>query len=317
MFSDSLPARVTILGAGAWGCCLETLLREQQHQVTVWSRRYHRPLAAAIQNADVVISALSMQGVPIVAAQLKALGIPPQTLVVSATKGLNPGSYETPSQLWHQALPNNPIVVLSGPNLAAEIEAGLPAATVVASEDLAAAQRIQTLLNSERFRVYTNGDPLGTELGGTLKNIIAIAVGVCDGLNLGTNAKSALMTRALVEMTRIGVQLGAQPQTFWGLSGLGDMIATCSSALSRNYRVGYGLAQGQALGAVLAEIGSTAEGVNTAQVLVDLAGRDGIDAPIATAVAQILAGHMAPAQAIETLMSRLPRAEVLEIQRPC
>lgn len=224
-------------------------------------------MAEAVNGADVVISALSMKGVPDILNHLRPIQWTKPPIWVSATKGLNPQTCETPSQLWMQAFPQHPIVVLSGPNLADEIAQGLPAATVVASHDQAAAQTIQLLLNSERFRVYTNADPLGTELGGTLKNVMAIAVGVCDGLKLGSNAKMALLTRALPEMIQVGTALGAMPETFWGLSGLGDLMATCNSVLSRNYRVGLGLAQGKSLDTVLTEIAATAEGVNTARVL--------------------------------------------------
>lgn len=303
------PKQVAILGAGAWGTVLANLARAKGHSVKLWSRRLNQPLAQAVKSADVLISAVSMKGVPHLAQQLNLLGLPPHIILVTATKGLNPDSYETPSQLWHAALPNNPLVVLSGPNLSAEIAVGKPAATVAASIDDKAACTIQSLLNSDVFRVYTNADPIGTELGGTLKNVMAIAVGVCDGLHLGTNAKSALMTRALPEMTRVGVYRGARPETFWGLSGLGDMLATCSSALSRNYRVGYGLAQGKPLPLILNELGSTAEGVNTTNVLVDLADQDGLEIPITRLVHQLLCGTLPVKQVVEELMERKPKAE--------
>jgi glycerol-3-phosphate dehydrogenase (NAD(P)+) len=200
-------------------------------------------------------------------------------------------------------------VVLSGPNLSKEIDQGLPAATVVACEDHNAAKVVQTIFASETFRVYTNTDPLGTELGGTLKNVVAIAVGVCDGLNLGTNAKAALMTRAITEIIRVGTHLGAKPETFFGLSGLGDMLATCNSILSRNYRVGLGLAQGKPLENILSDIQGTAEGVNTAKVLIRLAEREHLAVPISFQVYQLLNGTITPEETVAALMERDLKSE--------
>ena len=196
-----------------------------------------------------------------------------------------------------------------GPNLAKEIRAGLPAATVVASHAPEAAQKVQRVLASDRFRVYTHHDPLGTELGGTLKNVVAIAAGVSDGLELGTNAKSALITRALSEFTRVGTVLGGKTETFFGLSGLGDLLATCNSPLSRNYQVGFRLARGQSLETALAEIGETAEGVNTANVLFDIAQKRNISMPIAHQVYLLLHNKITPSQAVESLMERELKSE--------
>ncbi|MBE9182747.1 NAD(P)H-dependent glycerol-3-phosphate dehydrogenase [Oculatella sp. LEGE 06141] len=296
-------ASVTILGTGAWGSVLATLAANNGHSVRTWSRR-SGSLDEAVQTADVVISAISMNGVTDVATQLQAIALPAHTILVTATKGLDAATLSTPSQIWQRMLPDHAIVVLSGPNLSKEIAQGLPAATVVASQDIAAAAMVQTVLASDRFRVYTNTDPLGTELGGTLKNVIAIAAGVCDGLNLGTNAKSALLTRALAEVIRIGTRLGAKPETFFGLSGLGDLLATCSSSLSRNYRVGYGLAQGQPLEQILSELQGTAEGVNTTNVLIDLAKQQTIPVPVSWQVYLLLNGKITPRAAVETLMER-------------
>jgi glycerol-3-phosphate dehydrogenase (NAD(P)+) len=295
---------VTVLGAGAWGSALAMLARESGHEVRMWSRRMEVSLEDVIAGCDIIVSAISMKGVPSIIEQLKAIQLPANVIIASATKGLDPSTTRTPSQLWQDAFPRHSIVVLSGPNLSKEIEAGLPAATVVASQDEAAAMSVQEAFSSDRFRVYTNTDPIGTELGGTLKNVIAIAVGVCDGLNLGTNAKSALITRALTEVIRVGTHLGAQPETFFGLAGLGDMLATCSSPLSRNYRVGYGLAEGKSLPHILEELQSTAEGVNTTNVLIDLADREQILVPISRQVYRLLNGQINPRQAVEALMER-------------
>jgi glycerol-3-phosphate dehydrogenase (NAD(P)+) len=251
-----------------------------------------------------------VKGVQPVAEQLQAIGIPETVILLSATKGLDPETTCTPSQIWQRMFPNNPVVILSGPNLSKEIAQGLPAATVVAGEDTQAATTIQKLFASDRFRVYTNRDPLGTELGGTLKNVIAIAVGVCDGLHLGTNAKAALITRALTEIIRIGTDLGGRVETFYGLSGLGDLLATCNSPLSRNYQVGFGLAQGKTLEQVLNQLEGTAEGVNTAHVLHDIAQREQVSMPISHQVYLLLSGQITPQQAVEALMERDLKPEV-------
>ncbi|MBV5260338.1 NAD(P)H-dependent glycerol-3-phosphate dehydrogenase [Synechococcus moorigangaii CMS01] len=304
---------IAMLGSGAWGSALATLAAINDHELRLWARRGELSLQEAIANADIIISAISMKGVADVAEQLQALSLPKETIIVTATKGLDPKTTRTPSQIWQETFPENPVVVLSGPNLSKEIEAGLPAATVVASTDLEAAETIQTVFASDCFRVYTNNDPLGTELGGTLKNVMAIAVGVCEGLKLGTNAKSALITRALPEMIRIGTHLGAQPETFLGLAGLGDMLATCTSPLSRNYRVGYGLAEGKSLDQILEELGSTAEGVNTTTVLVEIANREQIPIPISRQVYRLLKGRITPAEAVSNLMERDLKPEACDI----
>jgi glycerol-3-phosphate dehydrogenase (NAD(P)+) len=274
------------------------------NQTRIWSRHGTEDLATLLQGTEIIVSAISMKGVPSVVQRVQAITLKESVILVTATKGLDPQTTATPSQIWQQTFPKNPVVVLSGPNLSKEIAQGLPAATVVASNNAQAAQRVQKIFASENFRVYTNQDPLGTELGGTLKNVMAIAVGVCDGLGLGTNAKSALITRALPEITRVGLHFGAQPDTFWGLAGLGDMLATCSSMLSRNYRVGYGLAQGKPLDEILAALDGTAEGVNTTDVLLHIADREKIPVPIAHQVHRLLHGKITPMEAVEALMDR-------------
>jgi glycerol-3-phosphate dehydrogenase (NAD(P)+) len=305
------PPQVVVLGAGAWGSSLTYLLNNNGISTQVWSRSVdqNQSLESMVAGADVIVSAVSIKGVPSVAARLGAMDLQRRTILVTATKGLDPETMTTPSQIWQAALPSQPIAVLSGPNLSKEIDQGLPAATVVASSDQGAAEEIQTIFAADNFRVYTNNDPLGTELGGTLKNVMAIAVGVCEGLGLGTNAKSALITRALPEITRVGLHFGAQPDTFWGLAGLGDLLATCSSMLSRNYRVGYGLSKGQSLEEILANLGGTAEGVNTTGVLIKIANREKIAVPITRQVYRLLHGKITPLQAVEALMERELKAE--------
>lgn len=306
-------ANIAFIGAGVWGSALAKLAGHNQHKICLWSRSLNISLSEIIQDADVIVSAISMKGVNETAQKIQTIGLPEKTIIVTATKGLDPETTRTPSQIWEAAFPNHPVVVLSGPNLSKEIEDELPAATVVASKNMAAATAIQKIFASGLFRVYTSSDPIGTELGGTLKNVIAIATGVCDGLELGTNAKSALLTRALTEIIRIGTHLGGQTETFFGLSGLGDMLATCSSSLSRNYRVGYGLAQGKNLEEILAELQSTAEGVNTTNVLIDIANREKIAVPISRQVFRLLNGLITPEEAVEALMERDLKPEFCDL----
>jgi glycerol-3-phosphate dehydrogenase (NAD(P)+) len=295
---------VTIIGSGAWGSALANLVQTNQHHVQIWSRQSQVSLVEMVSNSDAIISAVSIKGVRAIAKQLQTAKLLPDAVLVSATKGLEPITRQTPSQIWRSLLPNHPLVVLSGPNLSKEIMAGQPAATVVASNDERAAQFIQHIFASRNFRVYTNSDPIGVELGGTLKNVIAIAVGACDGLNLGTNAKSALITRSLIEIIRVGVYFGAQPETFWGLSGLGDLLATCNSNLSRNYQVGYAIAQGKSLEEAITNVQGTAEGVNTANVLMEISDREKISVPVSRYVYRLLKGEINLQQAVEGLMER-------------
>jgi len=305
---------ITILGAGMWGTALGALIDHNDHSLMFWSRRGDLLLESAIAKADILISAVSMAGVGSVIEQVKALELPPTVILITATKGLDPVTQSTPSQLWQAAFPQNPVVVLSGPNLSKEICQGLPAATVVASHSPVAAQKAQDSFASDAFRVYLNTDPLGTELGGTLKNIMAIAAGVCDGMELGTNAKAALLTRALPEMIRVGIRWGANPETFFGLSGLGDLLATCNSPLSRNYQVGYRLAQGKSLAQILSELEGTAEGINTTQVLYEFARKASIPVPITDQVFDLLSGEITPIAAVQALMARDLKSEFGDLE---
>lgn len=294
---------IAIIGAGAWGVSLASLASINGHDVRLWSRRSPERLEDVIDGTSIVVSAVSMSGVRTVVTQVQRF-LPAHTIIVTATKGLDPVTTDTPSQIWQAAFPTIPVVVLSGPNLSKEIQQGLPAATVVASSDASAAKAVQAVFSSQQFRVYTNPDPLGVELGGTLKNVMAIASGTCDGLQLGTNAKAALLTRGITEIIRIGNHWGAKSETFYGLSGLGDLLATCNSSLSRNYQVGYGLAQGKTLPEVIAQVEGTAEGVNTAQVLIQRANHLGISVPISYQVYRLLKGEITPQEAVEALMLR-------------
>ena len=310
---DNQPSIVTVLGSGVWGSALANVAHSNHYQVRIWSRRSKSTLASLLKDAAAVVSAVSMKGVIPVIDKLKALDLPPELIIVTATKGLDSETTRTPSQIWQQTFPNNSVVVLSGPNLSQEIQQKLPAATVVASHNLQAAETVQRIFASDLFRVYLNQDPIGTELGGTLKNVMAIASGVCDGMHLGTNAKAALLTRALPEMIRVGTHLGGSAETFFGLSGLGDLIATCDSPLSRNYQIGYGLAQGKTLEQILAELKGTAEGINTTQVLIKIANKEGIAVPISRQVFRLLRGKITPQEAIKALMARDLKPEFCDL----
>ncbi len=303
--------KIVIIGGGVWGETLGYLLTNNNYLYHIWSRNSDQDLPTLVRDADVIISAVSMQGVKPISQLLQLSIIPNHTIIVSATKGLDNESICTPSQIWQGNLPNHSIVVLCGPNLSKEIKYGLPAATVVSSHNQEALFLIQEMFASDTFRVYANNDPIGTELGGTLKNVMAIAAGVCDGLNLGKNAKAALLTRALPEMIRVGECLGACKETFFGLSGLGDLLATCDGHLSRNYQVGYGLSQGKSLQEILSSLEGTAEGINTTNVLVKLANKYQIPIPISHEVYKLLSGKITPKEAVKNLMARELKEEFL------
>lgn len=300
--------QITIIGAGAWGRALAGLTRINGCEPSIWSRNCGKLLADLVIDQTAIISAVSISGVRSVIEQLTG-SIDPNQIIVTATKGLDAATNLTPAQLWRNAFPDNPIVVLSGPNLSLEIQQGLPAATVVASHNSNAANQVQAIFSSSKFRVYTNDDPVGVEIAGTVKNVIAIAAGTCDGLKLGDNAKSALLTRGLAEIIRIGQYWGGKTETFYGLSGLGDLLTTCNSPLSRNYQVGYALAQDRTLSDILANLQGTAEGINTTKVLIQIAAQHKIYLPITVLVDRLLTGQITAKEAIVSLMSRDRKSE--------
>lgn len=299
------------LGGGAWGTTLAQLAKVNGHTVKFWTRSQELSLVEAVLEVDMIVSCLPMSAVASVAAKLARLDVPEQTILLSTTKGLDPETAKPPSDCWMQLFGKHPLVILSGPNLACEIQQGLPTATVVASAHREAAQQVQTYFSSERFRVYTATDWRGVELGGVLKNVIAIAAGISDGLGLGANARSALMTRGLAEMIQVGCHWGAQSETFFGLSGMGDLLATCHSNLSRNYQIGLALASGKTLQQALETLKGTAEGVYTAPILMHYAQGVGLDVPITEQVCAVLEGTSPPIQAFAALMNRRLRGESL------
>jgi glycerol-3-phosphate dehydrogenase (NAD(P)+) len=326
---------VSVVGATTWGLTLAQLFADAGCRVTLLARtateadtvRRHRTeprrttavhlpddVAITSEPADALLkAAIAVIAVPSQAMRhnLRHIAgvLPDDCVLVSAAKGLEMGSLlrmseviasECPRHLWTCAL--------SGPNLAGEIARGLPATSVVGGPE-AAANAVQAALSSSRFRVYTNLDITGVELGGALKNVIALAAGIGDGLGTGDNAKAALITRGLAEITRLGVALGANPLTFAGLSGLGDVVATCASPLSRNRRVGEELGRGRPLAEILDQLGHVAEGVTTTAAAKALAERHGVEMPIVMGMDRVLRGEITPAEGTRLLMERQPRGE--------
>lgn len=326
--------KLAVLGAGAWGTALAASWAPH-HDVTLWGRnaaeldavRANRvnarylpgcPLPDALHfsadfdrvvgEAELIVAAVPTGGLrPTLAALAARPGLPPLLWVC---KGFEPGGRKLPHQLVAELLPSHTQTgVLSGPSFAQEVAQGYPTALTLASRDTALARRLAENLSGHRLRLYAHDDVIGVEVGGALKNVIAIAAGICDGLQLGHNARAALVTRGLAEMTRLGVRLGGHFETFMGLSGLGDLILTTTGDLSRNRQVGLRLARGQQLDAILGELGHVAEGVTTAREAVALAGELGVDMPIAHAVCQVLFDGLPAAQAVDALLNREIRAE--------
>jgi glycerol-3-phosphate dehydrogenase (NAD(P)+) len=289
--------RVVVVGAGAWGTAVAHLLRERGHDVFVARRDTLDD--APYAEADLVVLAVPSHAFREVLAHIGG-----DAPVLSLAKGLDPTSGERLSTLVR----DRPVAVLSGPNMAEEVLAGLPGATVIASEDEELALRLQAAINSLAFRVYVNPDVVGVELCGAAKNVIALAAGGVDGLGLGDNAKAALITRGLVEMTRLGEAFGAQPETFAGLAGMGDLMVTCFHPSGRNRRAGELIARGATPEAARAEIGQAVEGLTTAPVLRELSHRIGVELPITEGVCAVLQGQ--PLHELAAgLMGRRPTEE--------
>jgi glycerol-3-phosphate dehydrogenase (NAD(P)+) len=327
--------KIAVLGAGAWGTALAAMVADAGHDARLWGRdatamgamaaarenvRYlpgrkldagifvTADLAQAVAGADLVVLALPTSSVRAVAERLAAFGSPPVP-IVCASKGLEDPTRLTLDQVLAQALPGAPVVLFSGPTFAIEIATGLPAAAVVASRDPAAATAVQRAFANDHFRVYTSQDVTGVAVGGALKNVVAIAVGCTDGLGFGSNARAALITRGLHEMGRLALRLGGDPLTLAGLAGLGDLVLTCTGELSRNRKVGLGLAAGEPLAAITARLGHVAEGVPTAHIAHELAEELGVDMPIIAAVAAVLAGRRTAREAVADLLARGVGAE--------
>jgi len=329
---------VAVLGAGAWGTALAVLLARNGQRVLLWghdratldeierTRRNPQclpdvPLPSAIAARD-DIPALAQEtqqfliAVPSHAFRATVAALTPQLTSQStlawATKGLEPGSGKLLSEVVREVAHGvTRFGVASGPTFAGEVARGLPSALCVASDTPEAAEAIAAWLRNERVRVYTSDDVAGVQLGGAIKNVIAIAAGISDGLGFGANARAALITRGLAELTRLGIALGGRRETFMGLAGVGDLVLTCTDNASRNRRVGLGLGQGRALNEVLADIGQEAEGVATARELYQLAQRLNVDMPITEQVYRVLYDERPAQAAVEALLKREPRQEAV------
>ena len=330
-------AKVGVVGTTSWGTTLAIVAANRANEVTLWSRTKDEANLLRVQQqndrllpntkfppnleATSSLSALSNAEIVILAVPSTTLRTNLRTIrhslsssstLVSAVKGLEMDSGKRMSQLMEEELPSKlhpGITVLSGPNLALEIVAGKPSSTVVASSNESAARAVQDILTSNSFRVYTNTDIIGVELGGALKNIIAIGAGICDGLGYGNNAKAAFITRGLTEISRLGVAAGAQPLTFAGLAGMGDLIATCSSPLSRNRYVGVELAKGKTLSEIRTGMVHVAEGVDTTSAAIDLARSMDVEMPITSVTYKVLFENMTVQRALLELMGRTPAPE--------
>jgi len=331
---------IAIIGAGGWGTALGILLHDKfsreasacrvrlwsYEQQTVDEIRARRQnvrflpgmavpreielgcdLAWAVEHADLVVLASPSHTMRAVCGQLPRLSVP----VVSVAKGLENETHRRMSEVIAEQQPDAPLAVLSGPSHAEEVARGVPTAVVAASHDRALASLVQRTFMTNRFRVYTNDDVIGVELGGALKNVIAIAAGIADGLGLGDNAKAALVTRGQAEMARMGAALGARRETFFGLSGIGDLIVTCFSKWSRNRGVGERLGRGESLQEILASMVMVAEGVRTAKAARQLVQALGVEAPITTEVCCVLYDGKLPKQALNDLMTREAKSETI------
>jgi glycerol-3-phosphate dehydrogenase (NAD(P)+) len=317
--------RVVVVGGGSWGSAFAALLAEGEHEVALACRDAEQARAIAktgrnpryLLDADLTgVSAVPLADAPVEAAELVCVAVPSRAFrevaaalpgdcpLLSLTKGLDPGSGKRLSEVVRE----RPVAVLSGPNHAEEIAAALPAAAVLACEDEGLAVRLQNAVHSTRFRVYLNTDVVGVELCAAAKNVMALAAGGVDGYGLGDNAKSALITRGLAEMARLGEACGARPETFAGLAGMGDLIVTSFSGWSRNRRAGELIARGTSPADVELEIGMVVEGLTTAPVLRDLAHRLGVELPLTEAVCEVLTGT-SPLDLVSRLMGRQPTDE--------
>ena len=328
--------KLAVLGAGSWGLTLAWMLENNFDDIYVWGRQQDltpefletkkktypievqlpqkavitSDMKEAIADAEIILMVVSTAGTRPVCELMKEAGIKPSQIVVNASKGIELPSLKTLSTVIKDVLPENPVAVLSGPTLAVEVLKGLPTAASIACKDLEIAEYLQKYFNvPNKFRIYTNTDVIGVELGGSLKNVVAIASGFVDAKKFGCNSRGAILTRGFAEIVRVGLALGANPSTLYGLSGMGDLIATCSSPLSRNYQVGLRLGQGKKLDDILNELGAIAEGVKTSQALCQLAEKLGMDVPLSQTVFDAVYGNMTHEQLIGNLMNRKFKSE--------
>ncbi|HHQ43161.1 MAG TPA: NAD(P)-dependent glycerol-3-phosphate dehydrogenase [Chromatiales bacterium] len=331
-----VPRPFAVLGAGAWGTALAVQLARRGRTVRLWSRdpahaaemarvrrnERHLPgvaLPEGLEPTSDEAQALAGGAVALVAVPSAAFrevlrrfapGLRAPARVAWATKGLEPGTGRLLHEVLAEEIPGARAAAVSGPTFAREVAAGLPTALTVASPDAGFAREVAGALHGGTLRAYTSGDLVGVELGGAVKNVLAIAAGIADGLGLGANTRAALITRGLAEMTRLGRALGGRPETFMGLAGLGDLVLTCTDDQSRNRRLGLALGRGLPPPAALAEVGAVVEGAHTAAEVVGLAARHAVEMPICEQVSRVLAGERTPTEAAEALLAREPKAEV-------
>lgn len=328
--------KLTVIGAGCWGLTLAWLLTDNFDEVTVWGREQDlsedliknkhasKPLEvqladkveitsdlkAAINGADIILNVVATAGTRSVCENLKNSGIKSEQILVNASKGIELPSLMRMSEVIKDVLPDQTLAILSGPTLAKEVLAGKPTAACVACEDIKVAEFVQKACNvPNRFRLYTNSDVIGVELGGSLKNVIAIASGFAHEMQLGDNCAGTLLTRGMAEIVRVSINLGANPSTLYGLSGMGDLIATCSSPMSRNYTVGKLLGQGKKIDDILRELGSVAEGVKTSKAICELAKKLGIEVPVSNAIYEAVYTDITPKELLAKLMNRKLKEE--------
>lgn len=327
--------KAVVLGSGSWGTALAMILSEHFTEVVIIGRcpylsaeictqntnsRYlpQVPLAKNIRSttdlieaksADIILFVVPTSATREISTQLAKMGIPSKIPLISCAKGIELGTGSRMSNIIHENLPKNPIAVISGPNHAEEVAQQLATCTVVGSIDKDLATNLQKFFSNKNFRTYTSQDVAGMELGGALKNVFAIAAGIAAGIGLGDNAIAALVTRGLAEMTRLGIALGGQPDTFMGLSGMGDLMTTCYSKHSRNNRVGMALGKGLSLRQACDELGMVAEGVPNTQSIYEAARETDIDTPIIDAVYNVLYHDKPAREAVQELLSRCPKAE--------
>ena len=326
-------SRVGVIGGGSWGTALANLLADNGHEVRLWvrdrglartlERERHNPiylpgirlsdevapgsdLAAAVEGVEALVSAVPSHATREVW-ERAAGGLDPETLVVSTSKGIENDTLARMTEVLDEILPagaRHRVAVLSGPSFAIEVACGYPTAVTAAAVDLEVAERARDLFANPRFRVYTSTDVVGVELGGAVKNIVAIAAGICDGLRFGHNARAALITRGIAEIARLGVALGGEPMTFMGLTGLGDLVLTCTADLSRNRTVGLRVGAGETLEEIQSDMRMVAEGVRTTRAVRDLARRHDVEMPITEEVHSMLYEGKDPRISVEDLMTR-------------
>ena len=337
-------SKIAILGAGSWGTALARTFALNDNQVILWGRdeeqvrameatrcnqkylgeirlpdsmKYTNCIKEAVQDASIVVLAVSSQANREILEAIKE-HVGKQAIIVNVSKGLEKNTNLRASEICKEILPNNPFVVLSGPSHAEEVGLSVPTALVAASDSQEGMERLQQILSNEFMRVYTNNDVLGVELGGALKNIIALGIGIIDGLGYGDNTKAAMMTRGMTEIVRLGEALGAEESTFFGLTGMGDLIVTCTSVHSRNRRAGILLGRGKSLSEVNEEIKMVVEGITSTEIAYHLAKEHNVEMPIVSQMYEVIYNNKNPKDAIRELMTRKRKNEkedILELHK--